>query len=249
MISLSIFQDFLESKRNSYTFYFSESVLFKIVWLLYAPILLVLYKRLKNEVLNSFLKTVLFIVLPVTAHLFIFPCVAKIFTMLFYEGRYDFFKFFSYALAHDFYTLILVYTGFVLGYRHISTSKQDVVNTDTETLVINNGKDNVIVYVKDIIQITSATPYVSIHLENKKYLHSETLKSIHEQLNGNIFVRVHKSALVNLSKVHSFKSRLNGDYDLLMSDGTSVRLSRTYARDFKNRFSTRSSGQHINSSG
>ncbi len=253
MISLTIFQDFLESKRNSYTFYFSESLLFKTVWLLYVPIVMVLYERLRNEVLNSFLKTALFIVLPITAHLLIFPCIANTFTVFFYDGRYDFFKFFSYTLAHDFYTLVLVYTGIVLGYRYLSTRKQnssDINHTFTaDTLVINNGRDNVIIYVKDILQITSATPYVSIHLENKKYLHSETLKSIHEQLDGNTFIRVHKSALVNLSKVHSFKSRLNGDYDLLMSDGTSVRLSRTYAQDFKYRFNIRSSGQHINSSG
>ncbi|WP_254788460.1 LytR/AlgR family response regulator transcription factor [Cellulophaga baltica] len=87
-----------------------------------------------------------------------------------------------------------------------------------------------------MIQITSATPYICIHLENKRHLHSETLKSMCGQLDSNVFVRVHKSSVVNISKVSSFKSRLNGDYDLQLANGDLVRLSRTYATDFKNRF-------------
>lgn len=56
------------------------------------------------------------------------------------------------------------------------------------------------------------------------------------KLDTRTFVRVHKSTIVNLEKVSSFKSRLNGDYDLLLKNGTIVRLSRTYAANFKNEF-------------
>lgn len=247
MVGITILQDFLESKRNGYGFYFGESLLFKTVWFLYMPFLAILYKRLKDETLDSLGKTAVFILIPITVHLFIQPFVAAFFAGFFFEGQYDLFKFFSYTLTHDLYTLILIYTGFVLGYKFLSMYKKNSsFNIEREirnnTIIINNGKHNIIVNVKDILQITSATPYISIHLENKKYLHSETLKSIHNQLDGNIFIRVHKSTLVNLSKVNSFKSRLNGDYDLEMTDGSVVRLSRTYAADFKNHFKVRSSG-------
>lgn len=246
IISFTILQDFWESKRSGYTFHFSESLLFKSVWLVYIPVLTILYRRLKSEMPPGFNKTILFIISSVTAHIFIFSCFAALLSLLFYEGRYDLFKFFSYTLTHDLYTHVLVYTGFVSGYKYLSNRPADVIekekSTVSDTLIINNGRNNVIINVEDIIQITSATPYVTIHLDNKKHLYSETLKSMLEQLDENIFVRVHKSALVNLSKVHSFRSRLNGDYDLQMADGTLVRLSRTYAAEFKKRFTTRSSG-------
>ncbi len=54
IIGLTIFQDFLESKRNGYAFYFNESLLFKTIWFLFIPILAVLYKKLKNETLDSY---------------------------------------------------------------------------------------------------------------------------------------------------------------------------------------------------
>lgn len=251
--TINIFQDFWEAKRSGYSFHFSESLLFKIVWILYIPIIMVLYQKLKSETHISYKKTALFIILPITVHLIMLPFIATILSLFFYQGRYDLFKFFSYTLTHDFSIAVLIYAGFVLGYQYLPVRKPDAVYTEkataSPTFVIHNGKDNVIIHTEDIIQITSATPYVSIHLENKRYLHSETLKSMLEQLDDQIFIRAHKSAVVNLSKIRSFKSRLNGDYDLQMTDGTLVRLSRTYASEFKKRFTTGTSGQLTNSSG
>ncbi len=251
--TINIFQDFWEAKRSGYSFHFSESLLFKIVWILYIPIIMVLYQKLKSETHISYTKTALFIILPITVHLIMLPFIATILSLFFYQGRYDLFKFFSYTLTHDFSIAVLIYAGFVLGYQYLPVRKPDAVYTEkatvSPTFVIHNGKDNVIIHTEDIIQITSATPYVSIHLENKRYLHSETLKSMLEQLDDQIFIRVHKSAVINLSKIRSFKSRLNGDYDLQMTDGTLVRLSRTYASEFKKRFTTGTSGQLTNSSG
>jgi len=240
IVGLTIFQDFLESRRSGYAFYFNESILFKTVWFLFIPILAILYRRLKNERLDGFAKTVIFIVSPILIHIFILPFVAVIFSVPFYEGRYDLYKFFSYTLSHDLYKLVIIYASFVLGYKYYSNRIQRIPFSESkpalDTIIINNGKGNVVVKVEDIIQITSATPYIFIHLENKKWLYSETLKSICGLLDGDVFVRVHKSTVVNITKVSSFKSRLNGDYDLQLTNGESVRLSRTYAADFKQRF-------------
>ena len=240
IISLTMFQDFLESRINGYSFYFSESILFKTIWFLYIPTILILHKILKNRNLDNYSKASVLIVFAIAVHLLFIPLVGVLFSVLFYEGRYDLYKFFSYTLAHDLYKLVIVYTSFVLGYNYISNRPRNIAIQQAlpilDILVINNGKVNTIVNVEDIVQITSATPYIFIHLENKQYLHSETLKSICKQLNNKTFVRVHKSRVVNISKVSSFKSRLNGDYDLQLVNGDLVRLSRTYATDFKNRF-------------
>lgn len=242
IVALTIFQDLLESKRSGIDFYLNESILFKIVWFLFIPILVILYKRMKNERLDSYTKTTVFIVSAIAIHLLILPFIGVFFSVMFYEGRYNLYKFFSYTIAHDLYKLVLVYTTFVLGNKYFSNHAQikesKVSKPISTTIVINNGKENAIINIEDILQITSATPYIFIHLENKQYLHSETLKSVCVQLDSNVFVRVHKSTVVNITKVSSFKSRLNGDYDLKLTNGELVRLSRTYAADFKNHFKT-----------
>ncbi len=79
-------------------------------------------------------------------------------------------------------------------------------------------------------------PYINLHLEGKKYLYNETLKSISVKLNPEQFVRVHKSTIVNIKMVASFTTRLNGDYDLTLNNYTQIRVSRNFAADFKDLF-------------
>src|SRR5690606_15304083 len=84
-IVLQIYQEFLEAKRRGYTFYFNESLLFKTIWFLFIPILTLLYKKLKDEVLNTYGKTLLYIVLPIAGHLCLLPLISKILSILFYD--------------------------------------------------------------------------------------------------------------------------------------------------------------------
>jgi len=244
----AIFQDFLESSRSNYPFYLSESILFKTTWMLFIPILAGLYTSMKKHGLYSTNSIALFITIPIVAHIILLPLVSTILSNLFYGGRYDLYKMFSYAIANDLTTMIVVYAGFVMGFLLIprSTSTEVVQQqTHPERIIVNNGKENVIIRVMDIIHITSASPYVYLHLNHKKVLHSETLKSIGKQLDSSVFIRIHKSTLVNITKVRSFSSRLNGDYDVLLTNGDSVRLSRTYTSQFKEQIKLREQKQDV----
>lgn len=240
IIGLTIFQDFLESNRSGNSFYFSESILFKTIWILFIPLLALLSRILKTQNLISLGKITFFIVTPIIIHLVVLPFVFLFFSVLFYNGRYDIYKILTYTLANDLYKLVIIYSVFVFGHRYLSYKLTDIVSLNKKScvrkIIIGNGKNNTVVEVNDIYQITAETPYISIQLEEKKYLHTETLKSISTQLDNKTFVRVHKSTIVNLDKVVSLKSRLNGDYDIFLKNGVELRLSRTYVPNFKSNF-------------
>ncbi|MFT7072757.1 LytR/AlgR family response regulator transcription factor [Patiriisocius sp. Uisw_017] len=240
IIGLTIFQDFLESNRSGYSFYFSESILFKTIWILFIPLLVLLSKILKKQNLDSLGKTTFFIVTSIITHLVILPFVFLFFSVLFYNGRYDIYKILTYTLANDLYKLVIVYSVFVFVHRYLSYKLTDIVSLKKKScvrkIIISNGKNNTVIEVNDIYQITAETPYISIELEGKKYLQTATLKSISTQLDHKTFVRVHKSTIVNMDKVVSLKSRLNGDYDLFLKNDVELRLSRTYVANFKSNF-------------
>ncbi|AFL82592.1 response regulator of the LytR/AlgR family [Aequorivita sublithincola DSM 14238] len=239
IVGLTIFQDFLESIRSGSFFYFSESILFKSIWFLFIPILGVLSIILKNQNLYTFGKTISLILAPIFIHLALLTFVFIFLSVLFYNGRYDIYKILTYTLANDLYKLVLVYSIFVIAHRYLSYRITDIVSLDNKSyiskIIIGNGKNNTVVKVNDIYQITAETPYISIQLNDKKYLHTETLKSMSTQLDNKVFVRVHKSSIINLDKVVSLKSRLNGDYDITLKNGAEIRLSRNYVADFKSK--------------
>ncbi|HNJ26469.1 MAG TPA: LytTR family DNA-binding domain-containing protein, partial [Chitinophagaceae bacterium] len=108
----------------------------------------------------------------------------------------------------------------------------DVVSTIT-SLWVNDGKRKIQIYPRDIFYITSSSPYIYLHLQQKKYLHSQSLKSILQQLDEKQFVQIHKSCLVNINTIASCTSRLNGDYDLTLTNGSVLRLSRNYVPVFR----------------
>lgn len=234
---MMVFEDYLESQRTGHSFYFGESFLFKTILFLFIPILTVLYSQLKRHDLTNPYTTAFFVIVPIFFHYLTLPLVFLTFSFLFYGGRYDLYKILSYTLANDLTVLVFVYSSFVLGYKYFSAHTASKVSTQEKkptTLVVNNGKNNSIIATPEIVQIVAATPYVTIQTQNKKYLHTTSLKSIQELLDKKEFLRVHKSTIVNIRQVSSFKSRLNGDYDLHLKNGEQVRMSRTYAANFKN---------------
>jgi DNA-binding LytR/AlgR family response regulator len=84
------------------------------------------------------------------------------------------------------------------------------------------------VNVEDIVWIKGSANYVELHCKDKMMLHRETLNKLEEQLDSAKFVRVHRSAMVNLSKISSLTSEL-GRYSLLqLVNGDEVKISQAH---------------------
>lgn len=60
------------------------------------------------------------------------------------------------------------------------------------------------IHLKDILFIEGLKDYVVIHVEDQKIITAMNIKTIHEQLPQNFFVRVSKSYIVNIRHIDSF---------------------------------------------
>lgn len=78
--------------------------------------------------------------------------------------------------------------------------------------------------VEDIVWIKGSANYVELHCANRMLLHRETLSKLESQLNPDKFIRVHRSAMVNVEKISSLSSEL-GRFSLLhMHNGDEVKI-------------------------
>jgi two-component system LytT family response regulator len=48
-----------------------------------------------------------------------------------------------------------------------------------------------------------------------------------------VFCRIHRSAIVNLARVRALQSNRNGEYEVLLLNGTTLPISRRYRRQFR----------------
>lgn len=82
--------------------------------------------------------------------------------------------------------------------------------------------------VNDIRWIAAAGVYVTIHLRGQSYLHREVLTRLETRLDPQRFVRIHRSHIVKFDAIAELRQDAHGDYCVLLSDGTSLRVSRLY---------------------
>jgi two-component system LytT family response regulator len=68
--------------------------------------------------------------------------------------------------------------------------------------------------------------YAELHVGGSTHLLREPLCELEVRLDPNRFVRVHRSAIVNVTRVREVESSTRGDAALVLEDGTRLRLSR-----------------------
>jgi len=82
--------------------------------------------------------------------------------------------------------------------------------------------------VRDIRWIAATGVYVTIHLRQQSFLHREVLTRLELRLDPRQFVRIHRSHLVNFAAIAELRQDAHGDYAVLLSEGTALRVSRMY---------------------
>jgi two-component system LytT family response regulator len=93
---------------------------------------------------------------------------------------------------------------------------------------VRAGQETVLVKVEHIDWIESAGNYVTLHVGPREHLLRETLSDLEARLSPHQFVRVHRSAIVNLDRIQSLTPTPHGDHRVRLRDGRELTLSRTY---------------------
>lgn len=90
-------------------------------------------------------------------------------------------------------------------------------------------KDKIIlIEVKNIDWIKATDGYLEISVQQKKYLIQDSLKNLEQQLNPSNFVRIHRSTIVNLERIHALEPWFNGEYHVILKNEERFKLSRNY---------------------
>jgi two-component system, LytTR family, response regulator len=77
--------------------------------------------------------------------------------------------------------------------------------------------------------------YVRVHVGSSAHLLRETMASMERMLPQDRFARIHRSTIVNLERVVEMKQWMSGDYNVLLTTGARVKLSRSYRENLEQR--------------
>jgi two-component system, LytTR family, response regulator len=94
----------------------------------------------------------------------------------------------------------------------------------------------VIVNESDVDWIEAEGDYVRVHAGGRGHLLRETMASMEQRLDPASFARIHRSTIVNVSRIKELKPHTNREYTVVLRDGTQLRLSRSYRDALRGHF-------------
>ena len=71
--------------------------------------------------------------------------------------------------------------------------------------------------------------YVRLHIAGRAHLLRDTMTAMESKLDPELFVRVHRSAIVNLDRVAQFEPHVHGEFIVVMRDGTRLTTSAAHS--------------------
>jgi two-component system LytT family response regulator len=107
--------------------------------------------------------------------------------------------------------------------------------TKLDRLVVKSGGRVFFLRTDEIDWIEAAGNYVRLHLSEDSHLFRETMNNMESRLDARRFVRIHRSRIVNTDRIKELQPWFNGEYVVVLQNGTRLTLSRGYREKLQER--------------
>lgn len=94
-------------------------------------------------------------------------------------------------------------------------------------LAVRTGERIVFVSTEDVDWVEAAGNYVILHVGHATHILRDTMSNLEDQLSGGPFLRVSRSAILNLQRVKELQSVAPGEHLAILSDGQRVPMTRS----------------------
>ena len=93
-------------------------------------------------------------------------------------------------------------------------------------LTVKSGEHTVFVEVSDVDCIEAAGNYAILHVGATNHILRETLANLEAKLSPKRFLRVSRSAIVNMDRIKSVQPATRGEHVVVLKDGRELPLTR-----------------------
>lgn len=99
----------------------------------------------------------------------------------------------------------------------------------SERVVVRTNGKVVFLRADEISWVEAAGNYVNLHAGSESYVLRESMKNMETRLDPELFVRIHRSAIVNVNRIRELQPWFHGEYVVILHDGTRLMASRVFS--------------------
>jgi two-component system LytT family response regulator len=104
-----------------------------------------------------------------------------------------------------------------------------------ERLVVRSQGQVLFVSIADIDWIEAAGYYACLHVGGDTHILRRSLSELEQDLGDEKFIRIHRSIVVNLERIHGLELQTGGEYEVVLKSKARLRLSRRYRKRLQDR--------------
>ncbi|MGB9180391.1 MAG: LytTR family DNA-binding domain-containing protein [Pyrinomonadaceae bacterium] len=93
--------------------------------------------------------------------------------------------------------------------------------------MIRSGGRVAFIKAADVDWISADDYYIKLHIAGKSHLLRVSMNELEEKLDPRKFLRIHRSTIINFDRVKELHQNPNGEYVVVLKDGTELKLSRS----------------------
>lgn len=101
-------------------------------------------------------------------------------------------------------------------------------HTHLRRIPVNDGRRHLLIRTETIDWIGAAGNYAEVHVGTSSFLIRIPLTQLETRLDPAFFARIHRSRIVNLDRIREILPEWHGDCEVVLTTGTSVRMSRNF---------------------
>ena len=99
-----------------------------------------------------------------------------------------------------------------------------------ESLVVKSRGEVLFLKIEDIDWIEAVGYYACLHVGSDTHILRRTLLELERDLGESTFMRIHRSIIVNLNRIHRLELQNGGDYEVVLKSQARLRLSRRFRK-------------------
>ena len=125
-------------------------------------------------------------------------------------------------------TLYFALFYFVWSMLYFGRQKQTGHDKDTPNITVESRGEIRTLNIDDVECVQSSGDYIDLMTPAKNYLKKETLSNFETEMGQDVFKRIHRTTIVNVSHITSVVSKGRGVYEVTLTSGRKVLSSRSY---------------------
>jgi two-component system LytT family response regulator len=99
-------------------------------------------------------------------------------------------------------------------------------------ILVKSGDKSFFVRPEEISWIEAQGNYVALHVGAQSFLLRQTVNTLEKQLDPARFQRIERSTIVNLDAIREMHPAGRGEYEIVLKEGVTLKLSHTYRESF-----------------